>query len=278
MKCGKPLNIVDKHTAGRLTVPCGRCTACRLNFRSFWAQRMMNEKLFWDESVFVTWTYEKMPKDGNLCKRDVQLMLKRLRKELHPKKLKYYIGGEYGDRDQRPHYHGILFGLSARDVKIIESTWGQGFIYVGTVTDDSCNYVAKYINKKLFGADALHYKLAGVVPEFSIMSRGGRNGADGIGTAYVKKYKNELRNRGYAYVKGNKAPLPRFYKDKIYADDKGRVVREQRRLQFDSDNIRKRLDTIKKIGYSGADREELLSRQKVEIDAVAKINLKRSRL
>lgn len=292
MSCSSPAFVVDKSSAGRMTVDCGRCAPCRIKYRTMWAIRMMDESKVHEENVMVTLTYndEFLPEGSNLSKEDCQEFLKRLREDYNRdikyqyrknfigprvqyRKIRYYLAGEYGEDRQRPHYHAIIFGLGKKDYKLIEDAWMNGFIHVGDVNSDSCNYVAKYINKKLMGADALHYKLANVVPEFALMSR-----RPGIGDAHVKKYGGEMRNRGHGYIKGAKVGLPRFYKSKIYADDEGRAIQDERWLRFDLDNIRKRLDNIKIKGYTGADKVTLLQREKAELEAKAKNRQRREKL
>lgn len=48
-----------------------------------------------------------------LSKRDIQLFVKRLRKSLSTydkeARVKYFVKGEYGDVNYRPHYHGLIF-------------------------------------------------------------------------------------------------------------------------------------------------------------------------
>jgi len=49
----------------------------------------------------------------SLIKRDVQLFVKRLRKDQDARglaKIRYYLVGEYGDQTKRPHYHAAIFG------------------------------------------------------------------------------------------------------------------------------------------------------------------------
>jgi len=64
----------------------------------------------------------------------------------------------------------------------------------------------------------VYYELQGIEPEFSLKSN-----RPGIGDRYEKKYHNELRDRGFTIVKGNKAPLPKFYRSRIMATDR-RVI------------------------------------------------------
>ena len=112
MQCTNP---VSPYKSMRLDMeyPCGQCRACRVNRARDWAVKIMHETDYYDYSTFMTITYdeENVPyefsgDDGlvqTLCKRDLQLFIKRLRKWLHPEKIKYYACGEYGSRTHRPH-------------------------------------------------------------------------------------------------------------------------------------------------------------------------------
>lgn len=226
----------DRKALGQgLSLPCGRCIGCRLERARQWAVRIMHEAKMHDENSFITLTYAKehLPKDGTLVKRDVQTFFKRLRKGLWPKKIRFFACGEYGEKFGRPHYHAIVFGhcfpdrvpLSQvshqRDVlsevqrftsKSLTDVWGKGLAEVGLVSFDSALYVANYATKKITGKDASnHYK--GRVPEFLLMSRGGKGGK-GIGFGFIDKFGPEVWARDEIIVRGQAARPPRYY-DKV---------------------------------------------------------------
>ena len=142
-----------------LEVPCGHCIACRIARTREWTIRLLHESEFWSDTSFLTLTYNDdfLPSDGSLVPRDLTLFFKRLRKDLSHdrRKIKYYACGEYGDTYGRPHYHAIVFGISPNDKKLVEENWPYGFVRIGTVTYDSCRYVAGYVQKKLYGKGAV---------------------------------------------------------------------------------------------------------------------------
>lgn len=84
-----------------------------------------------EENSFLTLTYEEEPEHKGLEKKHFQYFMKRLRKVLAPKKIRFFMCGEYGkvyqDNDYsspplahpfadgrealgRPHYHALIFG------------------------------------------------------------------------------------------------------------------------------------------------------------------------
>ena len=135
-----------------VTVPCGKCIGCRLEYSRQWANRCMLELQYHDSSYFVTLTYneEHVPRSyyGNpetgealpsltLCKRDFQLFMKRLRKRFSDDTIRFFMCGEYGPTTFRPHYHAILFGLHLDDL-VPFSRSEQGFQYYTSESLQAC--------------------------------------------------------------------------------------------------------------------------------------------
>lgn len=169
MTCTRPVTLY--RTAIPMKVPCGKCTACRIAHSSEWAVRIIHELDSWKgDGLFVTLTYDEdhLPSDKQLNPKHLELFWKRLRKVLTPRKIRYYACGEYGENEGRPHYHAIIFGLSAccqcvccrgprwptpkgGDCELLLDSWGQGNLHIGSVTYDSARYVADYIFKKKSG-------------------------------------------------------------------------------------------------------------------------------
>jgi len=158
---------------GGFTVPCGKCENCRKRQVSSWSFRLMQHYRQCTNAHFITLTYDTkhvpITKNGfmSLCKRDVQLFYKRLRKA-HGNaqtKIKYYCVGEYGGQTKRPHYHAIMFNV---DLPKLQTAWHLGQIHYGTVTEASCGYCLKYMFKK--GQIPAH-KNDDRVPEFALMSK-----------------------------------------------------------------------------------------------------------
>lgn len=141
--------------------PCGHCLACRINRRRKWTLRLILESMCYDPSDirFVTLTYndESLPYDEqyrpSLCKHDIVTYLKRLR--YYVPGMRYFVGGEYGTKTDRPHYHCILFGCSPLFDSYVTGLWSgpktnYGFSYIGDSSSiDALQYVAGYVSKKV---------------------------------------------------------------------------------------------------------------------------------
>lgn len=177
-------------------------------------------------SFFVTLTYndEHLPftlPDGTyvdvpcLCKRDLQLHFKRLRKRLEPKTVKYFAVGEHGDRGARPHYHYLIFYYGEKDrfelMNLIKDSWldengeALGFTQVLPI-NGAQGYVTKYVLK--------FDKRDHPVKPFSLISHG--LGANYLSSSMIRYHRDNLIPYG---VKpgGYRVSLPRYYKDKIFS-------------------------------------------------------------
>lgn len=201
-----------------ILLPCGSCIGCRKSKVNEWATRLALEGKYHDHKCFLTLTYDDAHLPDKLVKRDVQLFLKRLRKEISPIKVRYFACGEYGEHTKRPHYHLILFGFDFPDRKLysmgskgdnlyisslLSSLWSLGHAVIGEVTPDSCAYVAGYALKKLRGSD---FK-----DEFIMMST-----KPGIGAQYIKEHP-EVYDSDHIYdnaLNGRVSSVPRYF-DKI---------------------------------------------------------------
>ena len=103
-----------------MPVGCGQCLPCRINKRREWTFRLELEASLHEHNSFVTLTYadQFLPEDGSVNPRHTQLWLKRLRKVLDPRKVRFFLCGEYGDQTFRPHYHACLFGVGLDDAHL----------------------------------------------------------------------------------------------------------------------------------------------------------------
>ena len=113
-----------------VTVPCGRCTSCRLEHSRQWAVRCMHEAQMHEGNSFITLTYapEHLHEDYSVHKKELQKFFKRLRKNTGIK-LRYFACGEYGDENRRPHYHAIIFGYDFPDKQLYTKTRTGDLLY-----------------------------------------------------------------------------------------------------------------------------------------------------
>lgn len=234
-----PRNFID--------VPCGKCVHCLKNKRRELSFRIYNELKDAESAYFVTLTYDTPNLQFNLhtglpilVKRDVQLFLKRLRKDLSSKglehrNLKYFCVSEFGDEFMRPHYHMILFNLPIQDTPVItpkrcyyplikqylDSIWQLGFTDVGGVTLASCNYCAKYVCKGLFDLD----KKPWVQEYWTLRSQG-------IGLNFVDRHGDRFLRSGKTFTTWHSFPikLPRYYINKIFYNNESDNFHQHCRL------------------------------------------------
>lgn len=237
-KRGITFNIQDGYPDLTIQLRCGRCVGCRMAYVQEWTVRLMHENQLHETSQFVTLTYspEHLPEHSTLVKRDMQLFMKRLRKA-RSGRIRFFACGEYGENFSRPHYHAILFNAdfpdkrkhSEKDGRVLwtsdelNALWGKGFCTFGSVSDESCRYVAGYVMKKMTGEKAKnHYQrfdpttgeIVDLQPEFILMSR-----RPGIGGDWYDQFKTDIYPSDFAVRKGKQVPVPKYYDRRLKADD-----------------------------------------------------------
>lgn len=242
MQCLFPVHISKglnrKDYPEGLSVPCGKCLPCRIKKRNEWSLRLMHEFTENPKSMFLTLTYDdehlKFYKYNEydrvkgqiiyptLHLPDLQKFHKRLRKRLDERKIKYFSVGEYGPDTQRPHYHSILFNVSLdkEDRLAVMDSWSfcdwKNYTIrknsFGSVSSNSIQYVAKYIDK-LYTADAAirEYQLKNREPSFRLISKG-------IGYDFARKNKEQMEDLKYLSMNGSKLSIPRYYVNKLELD------------------------------------------------------------
>lgn len=201
------------------------------------------------DNCFITLTFdqEHLDKRVNPQSLDVteyQRFMKRLRKRFG-NNIRFFHCGEYGDKNKRPHYHAIIFGLDFADKelfqvrdsirlytsKALQELWPYGFSTIGDVTFQSAAYVARYIMKKHKGEGSEdHYTRwcpstgegTLVEPEYCTMSR-----RPGIGKSWLEKYKSDVYPNDYIVVNGHKVNPPRYY-DSLLSEEELAEVKKKR--------------------------------------------------
>lgn len=262
-KSGYSLDFRQKanfyHPQGEaIQVPCGRCIGCKMRKARDWSVRCQLEAQLHDRSCFLTLTYNDfnlpLTKDGDptLVKRDLQLFLKRLRKELsnYDITIRFFACGEYGNRLARPHYHLLIFGCDFTEFDniiknhnslapitlrstcfgreylspIIASAWPYGYHVIGSLTPQSCSYVARYVTKKQYGTRTTYGTRQ---PEFVLMSR-----RPGIAHDWYEQYGKYVRDNDIVHV-GKIAVRPPAYFDRLteLTDSEMCAIIKQRRKE-----------------------------------------------
>lgn len=221
-----------------LKVPCGHCVGCHLDRSRAWAFRCLHEASLHEVNEFVTLTYDDdhLPELGSLDYSHFQQFMRRLRLAIGILDVtlwqwlpRYFVAGEYGEKNARPHFHALLFGCSFPDRVLhrtsnsgsplysswlLKELWPHGEALTGAVTAESAAYVARYCMKKIpkgssHAAFEKHY--ASRVPEMVRMSL-----KPGIGQQWYGKYWSDVYPDGRVVMRGGKSfRAPRYY-DKLY--------------------------------------------------------------
>lgn len=193
--------------------------------------RCMHEASLWRDNCFVTLTYgrDQLPAYGSLDHRDFQLFMKRLRKYSETP-VRFYMSGEYGPLNSRPHYHACLFNFNLSDgipagksdagevffnSPTLTKLWGLGNTSIQPLTRQAAGYCARYIMTKQLGQDdksglevideetgEIHYKR----PEYNAMSL-----RPGIGRAWFERYHRDVFPADLVVVDGRQVKPPKRY-------------------------------------------------------------------
>lgn len=221
-------------------IPCRRCQYCKIKAARSKSIQCIHEAEQHEDNCFITLTYapENLPKGGSLHYEHMRDFIKRLRKHVwryeDDRKIKYFYGGEYGEKTFRPHYHALLFNYDFPDKEpltmrknhvlyksdLLSRLWPHGHSSVGSLTFESAGYVARYCMKKIHGDDANdHYKsvdketgeVFDLVPEKCISSKY-------LGKDWFDKYWCDVYGDVYSYDYNVRGDIEHFVKDFITFD------------------------------------------------------------
>lgn len=168
-------------------------------------------------ATFTTLTYDEPNKPPTLRKRDLQLFLKRFRKEMakNGQPIRFLASGEYGEQTYRPHYHAILYGAHETDADTINYTWRLGHTTTVPANPATIAYTAGYTSKKIDdawryqqGTEQIDYDTGEIYnwqAPFLQMSR-----RPGIG-AFARQYTASWRD--FAILNDQKQKVPRYLHD-----------------------------------------------------------------
>lgn len=262
MPCFKPVEVPKKgYVDLRVTVACGQCIGCRTDRALDWRTRLVHEAKLHPSSVFGTFTYddEHIPPGGSLRYADFQKFLKRLRRSRDGDQISYFCAPEYGDQSMRPHYHAIIYGVDFPDKakhsgegantlfrsEELAQLWGHGFASFGSVTPDSCRYVADYVFKRCNGALA-ELRYSRVDPATGLVyqvepEKGRMSTRPAIGYRFFEKFQSDFYPSDVAIVKGQECAVPKAYLRKL--EDLDPELYEEMKAKHRAEALERREDS-----------------------------------
>lgn len=143
---------------------CGHCEVCINEKSNNWVVRNYYEEKAHQKKCFITLTYRNSP--IIIIKKDLQDFMKRLRIHLDRttgEKIRMYACQEYGERNNRPHAHVIIYGWEDKNKKylginrkksilyqseIIQKVWGLGRTSYQEFNEKEVPYISLYNTSK----------------------------------------------------------------------------------------------------------------------------------
>lgn len=195
----RALGRYDSKRYRAVSIPCGKCILCRKKRSTEILLRAVAESRLnpLSSHAFLTLTFDDAHLsdalvDGKIQHRPFQLFMKRLRKSLCGRKIRFLMCGEFGEKTHRPHYHAILFDCDLTDSyfdqdgfyhgsKLVEKSWHFGLCSVSSVNINRLAYVAGYTTKS---SD----------PGFEPYVRWSRR--PGLGSLYFDRYFSDIYKDG----------------------------------------------------------------------------------
>lgn len=248
MSCSNPLRAyrspsgdvsfcADKFDAAYpLDLPCGKCYLCLKRRCSDWSVRYQIEARLHAFNACVCLTYDAahLPAGGSVCKRDVQLFIKRLREyaaRVWGQQFRFAVIAEHSPAPLwRPHYHGLLFGLWPVDAEAFGNSqsghqefssaaltrlWGKGRVTFQFFSAGAASYMAGHqASKERRGGRVIADPVSGEVlrvlnEEFHLVSTRPGIGAAGHDVGQALAFDFSVGQRG-----GKRAAVPRYF-DKL---------------------------------------------------------------
>lgn len=246
-----------------IQVSCGKCIGCLKTKRLNWAIRCMNEASSHTRNCVLNLTFndKNLPENRSLSQDFIVKFIKKLRDNLYPNKIRYFVAGEYGKQRNRPHYHMLVFGYDFMDKYLwlindhgtrqyrsnhLEQIWTYGYSTIGEVNMGSCQYIAGYLYKKLHHTEEQennkYYELTdpntgqiyNVMFEFATMSRN-----PGIGNDWYYRIGHKDCKKDYLVNNGHKIGVPRYYRELMKITDNKTYERNKRKRRLDMEKRKK---------------------------------------
>ncbi len=164
-------------------------------------------------SAMMTLTYKKWDQNKSVEVYDIQLYLKRLRKD-HD--IRYFCSAEYNDNGM-PHYHLAIFGVEP--ISLLGTSnyrpnrkgfathhdkyWKLGRVQVDEINNATAAYICGYTLKKL---TTDHEEIIGDrTPEFTLQSR-----YPPLGTTYLRRICKQVLRAAQHHADASKAAVQMF--------------------------------------------------------------------
>lgn len=270
----------------KLVVPCGHCLSCQNSKRAQLVQRFKKEKETLHHVYFCTLTYsennlpilyykpspygfkEKMFRLFSKIKKLVSLghnkvygdfmlnkkhaidfmnKFKQTYKDKYNFNIKYYLCGEYGTINYRPHFHFVFFTKFEHDYNYINDLilqhWKYGNVSSFKCSDAGFNYIAKHCAKYDCGSPR-QKKLA---PIFQLQST--KNGGIGIELRNDEHIiNNYLRDLKFGRIKDTKYryALPRYVLKYLHPQN----FTDEELKELETKGLQMLKDKMSSIGYA----------------------------
>lgn len=219
-----------------INVECGKCYECRRKKAREWKVRIAEQLKETPQAIFFTGTFtderiEKLSKKydipeknvNELATREVRLFMERLRKYNNGKSIKHWIVTEKGHTNtRRIHIHGIFWHENKQQLSwLLKQQWIAGYSYQGTyVNMKTVNYIVKYMTK----TDLDNPEFNGIILASPGLGKNFINSYDGKKIKYVKKNEIQRTIETYRLDNGQKIPLPKYYKYKLFTEEEKELL------------------------------------------------------
>jgi len=219
-----------------LELPCGKCLGCLQSRNRAWSIRIGHEAQLYEENSCATLTYDDkhLPRLASLDYSHFQDFMRRLRRELvgvtelpgRGRPIRFFVAGEYGAKNKRPHFHAILFNVRFPDLsmqkpgyftsKKLDELWGKGACLIGSVSTETAAYVAGYTLDKVYGVSGVsHYESVDMTTGELLGDRRRpfvkMSNRPGIGAWWFERFGADLFPYDQAVQEGAAYKVPRYY-------------------------------------------------------------------
>lgn len=219
-----------------INVECGKCYECRRKKAREWKVRIAEQLKEMPHAIFFTGTFtderikklsEKynIPKENinEIATKEVRLFMERLRKYNNEKSIKHWIVTEKGHTNtRRIHIHGIFWHENKQQLSwLLKQQWIAGYSYQGIyVNMKTVNYIVKYMTK----TDLDNPDFTGIVLASPGLGKKFLTSYDASKIKYIKKNDTQRTIETYRLNNGQKIPLPKYYKYKLFTEEERQLL------------------------------------------------------